>query len=215
MLFCLSFFSFLLQNLTVKASHEINHAPAQTSYFIYLEKMIVLHLSQDLFLIFPSYPIYQNILHSLNLVLLCPCSLPVPLHKQLQSWRRGGHSDFTGQSKKSFLDSADVNTGSKTFLQRMGIPPPKFQKLRATVDENLLKLKCLVCASFNHLIVLGKHSEERHVSCSLFPEHTVVVPEMIFGLQNHQMNVSMGSFIYRWCLAQEFTTVNRDLMPQE
>ena len=65
----------------------------------------------------------------------------------------------------------------------------------------LLKLKCLVCASFNHLIVLGKHSEERHVSCSLFPEHTVVVPEMIFGLQNHQMNVSMGSFIYHWCLA--------------
>ena len=36
----------------------------------------------------------------------------------------------------------------KTFLQRMGIPPPKFQKLRATVDENLAEIEvpclCLI-----------------------------------------------------------------------
>lgn len=81
-------------------------------------------------------------------MLLGTCFLPLPLHKQLWSWRRRGHSDFIGQFKESFLDAADVNTGSKTFLQRLGIPPPKFQKLRATVDENLAEIEvpclCLI-----------------------------------------------------------------------
>lgn len=92
----------------------------------------------------------------------------------LHAWKAG-----LEYSKKNILRSADFNNGNKIFLQRR--PPQSFRNLKATVDQTLaeFEIPCLCLIYLIHLIAQGKHSEERNVSCSLFPERTIMVPEMI------------------------------------
>lgn len=69
---------------------------------------------------------------------------------------------------------------AKKFSQRIGVLP-KVSDMESYSYQNLaeIQIPCLYLIYLIHLITQEKHSEERNVSCSLFPERKIMVPEMI------------------------------------
>lgn len=69
---------------------------------------------------------------------------------------------------------------AKTFSQRIGVAP-KVSEMESCIYQNLaeIQIPCLCLIYLIHLMAQEKHSEEHNVSCSLFPEHKIMVPEMI------------------------------------
>lgn len=73
-----------------------------------------------------------------------------------------------------------INNESKKVSQRIDAPP-RASEMESYIYHNFAKIQiiCLYLIYLIHLIAQEKHSEEHNVSCSLFPEHKIMVPEMI------------------------------------
>lgn len=101
------------------------------------------------------------------------------------------------------IDSRDLKKKTqKTFFQRMS-GPRSFRCCALLWIQILLKSDSLsVPPFFDSFNSTSKHSQERNVSSSLFPERKTVVPETMPKSSNPSDECKHGRCIYCRCLAR-------------